>query len=459
MAYTKIIVVHERLEKRVDYVQNEEKTVLETAVDYAMNRDKTETTCFETAVNCDADSVYRDMMATKARWGKTDRLRKGYHLIQSFSPGETTPEQTHAIGVELVRRLLGDRYEAVVTTHLDKDHLHNHIVFNSVSFVDGRMYRDNFRDLFGGDGVGIRGTSDQLCRENGLSVIEPKNAGQNYGQWQAEKLGKFNGRAMVRADIDAILKQSYTLDSFFRLLEQCGYTVKRSPRRKYTAVRPPGGERFFRLDKLNGKLGGYTEADLLRRLEEQRRDPPDWSRPIVPRIRKPVPRRLRGAWQPGRKKKITGFQALCFRYIYLLRGVKKKARRTGRVSFPLRREAERLARYQKQFKYLLNTGISTMGELEAHMAALAGEITQLEQQRRPLYEERRRTNDGSDEYARVSEAIQRHTAALKPLRQELALCRQMQADAPRIAQRRAQAQVEQTQQGKEQNYESKRRSR
>lgn len=101
MAYTKILVVHNRLDKSVAYVQNEEKTSLEAAIDYALNRDKTEQVCFETAINCDRETVYTDMLSTKRRWGKEERKRKGYHIIQSFAPGEVTPEEAHAIGVEL----------------------------------------------------------------------------------------------------------------------------------------------------------------------------------------------------------------------------------------------------------------------------------------------------------------------------------------------------------------------
>ena len=142
MAYTKIIVIHNRLDRCLNYTQDEEKTSLETVLDYAMNRDKTEQDCFETALNCDRETAYADMMDTKRRWGKASRKRKGYHVIQSFAPGEVTPEQAHAIGVELAQRLLADKYEVVVSTHLNKAHLHSHIVFNSVSFVDGSMYRD-----------------------------------------------------------------------------------------------------------------------------------------------------------------------------------------------------------------------------------------------------------------------------------------------------------------------------
>ena len=150
MAYTKILVIHNRLDKCVGYTQDPEKTSLEAAIDYALDREKTEQTCFETAVNCDRESVYADMMDTKRRWGKEGRKRKGYHIIQSFAPGEVTPEEAHAAGVEFARRLFGERYEAIVTTHLNKAHLHNHVVVNSVSMLDGTMYRDTFQEYYGG---------------------------------------------------------------------------------------------------------------------------------------------------------------------------------------------------------------------------------------------------------------------------------------------------------------------
>ena len=173
MAYTKILVISNRLDKCLDYVQNEEKTALEAAIDYAMNQVKTERTCYESAINCDKARAYEDMLATKQRWGKEYRKRKGYHIIQSFAPGEVTPDEAHAVGVEFAHRLLSKRYEVIVTTHLDKAHLHNHIVFNAVSFLDGRMYLDRLRDYYGKNGVGIRGTSDAICREHGLSIIAP----------------------------------------------------------------------------------------------------------------------------------------------------------------------------------------------------------------------------------------------------------------------------------------------
>lgn len=155
MAYDKIIPIRNRLDRCLNYVLNDGKTALGRALEYIEDQEKTAlewdggTVRLETALNCELDSARKDMEATKRRWGKDGPGHVlGYHLIHAYTPGEVTPEEAHAASLEFARRLLGDRYEAVVSTHLDRDHLHAHIVFNSVSFVDGKMYRNNFKDYF-----------------------------------------------------------------------------------------------------------------------------------------------------------------------------------------------------------------------------------------------------------------------------------------------------------------------
>lgn len=138
MAITKIIAIRDRLDKRVNYAVNGEKTTLDAGITYATSPEKTEQHFFTSALNCEScETAYAEMQVTKRRFGKLGGV-VGYHFIQSFAPGEVTPEQAHAIGVVFARRLFGDRYEVVIGTHLDKAHLHNHVVVNSVSFVDGK---------------------------------------------------------------------------------------------------------------------------------------------------------------------------------------------------------------------------------------------------------------------------------------------------------------------------------
>lgn len=165
MAYTSVIPVY-RLDNAVRYAQDKQKTTrqhgmpLAETVDYALNREKTETDCFESGLGCTTQSAYEDMRANAVRWHMTDGVQ-GYHLVQSFAEGEVTPELAHKIGLELAERVLGGRYQAIVTTHLNTSHYHNHC--NLVRRTEkGRLRRRGWglrweKAQKGGKGTNLRG--------------------------------------------------------------------------------------------------------------------------------------------------------------------------------------------------------------------------------------------------------------------------------------------------------------
>lgn len=430
MAITKIIAIRDRLDKRVNYAVNGEKTTLDTGITYATNPEKTEQHFFTSAINCDScETAYTEMQATKSRFGKKGGV-VGYHIIQSFAPGEATPEQAHAIGVEFAQCLFGDRYEVVIGTHLDKAHLHNHVVVNSVSFVDGKKYHSSPGSYY----FDVRGVSDALCRENDLSTIAPQGKGKHYAEWKAENTGKPTIRSIIRGDIDRFIGEAYTYETFLMRLRQEGYVVQNRPDRKYVTVLPPGGKRAIRLDSLGD---GYTERDIRRRLAGQREGGAQTA-PVMTRTGKRY--RIKGKRPTGPKKKITGFQALYLRYLYLLRGTHRK-KHFRRVSFSVRQEVIRLQRYDQQFRYLWANGMTTAEDLEQRIAALEQEIYDGEQQRKPLYRERR---DAEDEAYKTqcSAEIDRQTAALREKRRELALCRRILEDVPVVSRQVQQAEAE-----------------
>ena len=238
---------------------------------------------------------------------------------------------------------------------------------------------------------------------------------------------------VIRADIDTIIGQAYTYDSFLMLLRKNGYEVRRSPNRKYTTVKPPGAKRAIRLDSLGE---GYTEADIMARLSKQRH-----GGMAPPTVTQPVKRyRMKGRLATVRKKKITGFHALYLRYLYLLRGGRRK-KLPPKLPFSVKREVIHLERYEQQFKYLLSSGITTEAELEQRIRVLEWDIRLLEEQRKTLYQERRNTS-GEEAQAKYSTEIQQQTAALREKRGELRLCRRIQADIPRVSQQCQQAQAE-----------------
>ncbi|MBS6978855.1 MAG: relaxase/mobilization nuclease domain-containing protein, partial [Faecalibacterium prausnitzii] len=179
-----------------------------------------------------------------------------HHLIQAFEPGETTAEQAHEIGRQLADEVLQGKYPYVITTHIDKGHLHNHIIFCAVDMANQRKYISNRQSY-----AFIRRTSDRLCKEHGLSVVKPgKDKGKTYAEWDAQKKGK-SWKAKLKLAIDAAIPQAKDFDSFLRLMEAQGYEVKQG---KFISFRAPGQERFTRCKTLGED---YTEERITQRIK------------------------------------------------------------------------------------------------------------------------------------------------------------------------------------------------
>lgn len=431
MAATKIIVIHKNLSQCLDYTMNPDKTDtagdLANVLEYTQNAEKTEQRLFVSGVNCDPFHASTIMQRTKQRWGKDGGNRvQAYHIIQSFAPGETTPQQAHKIGCELVEKLFGERYEATVSTHLDKAHLHNHIVVNSVSFVDGKMYRDTRSNYY----KGIRGTSDQLCREHGLSVIEVvENTHQNYAEW----MGKDTMRNIVRRDIDEVIESTFGWSTFYADLKKRGYSIQAGPNRRYTTVRPPNGKRNIRLDKLGQ---GYTEQDIKERLwQKQAVEYSPWAQPTIQRYtappRQPKPRvehwRYAGTFPVHHK--VKGFMAGYYHYLYLLRRTKQK-RTSKRCYYLLKEEFQKFDRYCEQARLIWDNHIETKQDLMDLQAAQEAVLSDLEKQRKPLY--RKKSACSGEERSAIEEQITELNEQIAECRRVLRVCGNIQKDAERI---------------------------
>ena len=443
MAYTKVFAIRARLDDRVKYAINGDKTELGEKINYAADLQKTNSVRFVSVLNCkSAETAFAAMRRTKEKFCKTGGVL-GYHFIQSFAPGEVTPEQAHEIGCEFARRLFGEDFEVVVGTHLDKAHPHNHIIVNSVSRIDGHKYHSSPESYYND----VRGTSDKLCRENNLFVIAPRGKGKHYAEWKAERDGKPTVRGVIRADIDAIIHQAYTYDSFLMLLRKNGYEVRRRPNRKYTTVKPPSAKRAIRLDSLGE---GYTEADILLRLSRQRGGGVV-SHFFFPPVFPVQNYHMKSETNNTQKKKNPGFHALYLRYLYLLRGGRRK-KLPPKLPFSVKREVIHLEQYERQFKYLLSSGLTTVAELEQRIRMLEWDIRLLEKQRKPLYRERRNAKD-EETQARYSVEIEQQTAALREKRRELRLCRRIQSDVPRVSQQCQQAQAKRQENLKKEEHE------
>ena len=206
---------------------------LASVLKYIVNEQKTDAKTYVSGLNCFPDTAAAEMNAVKKHFGKTGG-RVAYHAYQSFAPGEVTPSQAHQIGVQLATELWGDRFQVVIATHLDRGHLHNHFVLNSVSFSDGKRFHSDAAFLHR-----MRDVSDRLCREYGLSVIEHPQQGatRHHGEIAAEKRGASTWRSLIQSDIDHAIAVSQTEQQFFHALKAMGYAYKTG---QDLSVRPTG---------------------------------------------------------------------------------------------------------------------------------------------------------------------------------------------------------------------------
>ena len=235
------------------------KSTLKAAIDYICNPEKTDGKLLVSSYGCAAETADIEFAWTR-RHAIDKGTNLGRHLIQAFQPGEVTPEQAHEIGMELAKEILGGKYEFVLTTHIDKDHVHNHLIFNAVSFADHKHYHSNKRSYHY-----IRRTSDRLCKEHGLSVIIPgQDKGKSYIEHQAAQNGT-SYKAKLKAAIDRLLPACSDLEELLRRLQREGYEIKRG---KYISARAPDQERFTRLKTLGVD---YTEEALAARIAGQSR--------------------------------------------------------------------------------------------------------------------------------------------------------------------------------------------
>ena len=411
MAATRIWSIKGRLDSVINYVTNPEKTngskytdtelqALADVIDYAEDGAKTHNKVYVSGINLSPNIARDQMVMTKLQFGKTDKII-AYHGYQSFLPGEVTPDQAHEIGVELARRLWGDRFQILVTTHLDKNHLHNHFCLNSVSFVDGKKFRGGSKAYWQ-----MRAESDKICAEYGLSVIKNPGKGKNYAEWKAEYEGRPTVRGQIKDELDEIIKASYSYEQFWKILKQRGYAVKRDV--NYVALKPAFSQRYIRLKSL-GK--NYSEEAIKQRIIAARNGIRDLDKP----------KSDYNAWlNKYEQTKLHGFKALYFHYLYLFGKIRKKET-PQRVSFYMRDELIKFERYQRQFRFLYDNEIETVEQLKTFKENAENKISELTLKRNRLYSK-----------PETKLEIEKINNELHELRKDVRTCNNIFEDAERI---------------------------
>ena len=434
MATTGFWPVKGSLKDVVKYAENPDKTTnpkyldndLALALKYVVNDDKTDKQLFVSSINCPTARAYEQMMATKHRYGKTGG-NVAYHGFQSFKSGEVTPEEAHKIGIETARRMWGKDYEIVVTTHLNTDNLHNHIVINSVSFRTGLKFENHISDH-----KLLREISDEVCKEHGKSVLENADFynGDRNAYWVHKKSGKTR-RDILREDVDNAINNSANFMEFVALMKHKGYEFSRSEITDHPSVKAPSWERAIRFDKLGDE---YKKKRILERIA-QTGNRIHFNQPSEPykktraKYQQTPLREIK--YQLQRVKYMGTLEAMFYLLLELLKPSTPKPNYTPPLSPEMRQEILKFEQYKKQFKLLHDENITTVPELEVFIGTLSLQISELEIEHSKTDNKRRRATTDEDKEMYKAQ-IRNISAKIKPIRDKLRIAKATLDTVPKV---------------------------
>lgn len=377
MAITKIWKVTKRLDHVIDYTSNEEKI---RNGDYGNNYNDLhnmsnfidedfvdEKQYYVSGINCLPETAYQEMLITKKQYNKKDGIL-AFHSIQSFKEGEVTPELAHQIGLKLAEEMWGDRFEVLVSTHLNTNHVHNHFVINSVSFKDGKRYYDN-RSSY----AELRNISDRICEENGLSVIEEKKCNKskiNYSNYQKYNYYSSNYYTTTKNDIDRAISQSYSFKDFEQLMKAMNYdlyyrynrlSVVRSPYKKRIRI-----ERCYGVDYSINRIKERIQSEKSVRI------------PFIEEFsNKKYYHKL-----DYKKEKPKGIYALYLHYCYLLNVIPQSY---NKIPLSIRIDSKKMDLIIEETKLLVSNHLETDEQFFLFKKELEAKLESLQTSRGRLY--------------------------------------------------------------------------
>ena len=368
MATTGIWKIQKRLDHVIDYIVNIEKT--EKSNNYKSMHNfseyddldyNTEESCYVSGINCLTDTAYKDMMFTKEQYRKKDGIL-GYHAFQSFKKGEVTPELAHQIGLKLAQELWGD-YEVVVATHINTKHIHNHFVINSVSFKNGKKYHDSHESY-----AILRNTSDSLCEEYGLSVVDRdkcKKGKVDYSKYYKGYVKKSNYHTIAKQDLDKAIGMAYSYSDFINILNKMGYevmnrygklSIKREPYKKNIRISRSFGSEY-EIERIEERI---KEEQITR----------------VPFIEVYNPKNRVKIFEQHKKQKAHGIYGLYRYYCFLIKDYSNYY--PEKVLTPaLRVESQKLDEISKQTNMLAKNKIETYEQLLFYKNELSNKVEDL----------------------------------------------------------------------------------
>lgn len=419
----------------IEYAENPDKTTakeyldddLYNALSYVENDDKTDRQIYVDTINCSKRNAYGEMVAVQKRFGSRGDI-VAWHGFQSFAEGEVTPDEAFEIGKETARRMWGDKYQVVVTVHLNTDNLHCHFIVNPISFKDGSRFQNkiyNHRRL--------REISDEVCRERGKSVLEHSSfyGGKSRRAYWAEKKGHPTHRDMLAKDVEYCLSVSYTRETFYKQLYGLGYEIDKTR----MSVRGKGWERAVRLRSI-----GFTDEVIDRRLNRNY----SYGYSFVGRVWNTHPPKKRRSVLLFYIAHDLGYNIEHSRdvaeiYIDLLFLIIINAFQTIKeikdavvMSVELRHAVKNLQQFIYDYNFLREADIHTFPQLDRYIESTQNKIQELERERSLLRNKIRRETDPevlADNRTQRSEITNKH---IEPLRKNLDRAKRIRDKSPHL---------------------------
>lgn len=442
MATTSLWKVDKRLDHVIDYATDVEKTKneneggnfdsIEQVLTYATNPDKTEKLFYTTGINCKVDNAVKEMQFIKKSYGKEKGIL-AFHGYQSFKEGEVTPEIAHEIGVRLAEEMWGDRFQVVVSTHLNTDNIHNHFVINSVSFKDGYKYYSNLSNT-----ALLRRTSDEICQEYGLNVLEEKTckSGINFENFYKKSMRDSDYYKFAKEDIDYAIEHSWTYQEFIKKLKGMGYevyfrankiSIRRYPCKRNIRIERAFGEEYS-IENIKNKIySRYPSREEV--IKPKTYDKKLFYKGSIKKLRKP-----------------KGIIALYYYYCYLLKVYTKK-NLNYKLTPEMRAEVKKMDKYSEQIRFICKYRLETINDIDNLKEQKQEELQKILNARNRLYYKRQKIDNESEKDA-VTKDIISVTSDIEKVRKEIKLCDEVEDNARKM--REQIKQMKEKEKGKEQ---------
>ena len=406
MATVAIWKVSSSLNQVIKYTTNDEKTDLsnfkdlDQSLEYIKDDFKTEEKLFVSGINCDPTNALKEMVDVKKRFMKEDGIL-AFHAYQSFKEGEVTPEEAHNIGIELAKEMWGDRFQVVVSTHLNTKHYHNHFVINSVSFVDGKRYYDN-RTTY----AELRRLNDLICEEHNISHLKENKtkSGLNYLNYQNKGITYSNYYKQAKIDLDIAISKSHSYQEFLTILKNMDYEVK--VRSGKLSIRGSNYKRNIRIERY---FGDDYSIDNIKKQIQGVYLPTNMN---YYKNNKSINNVLKTLLKP----KYNSFYSMYIRYSNLI-GNYPNYVKNNYISNDIKKDIEVLDMINEETILLVNNKIESLEDFNIFHENRINKLIELKNKKEDLYKEYKITND-----INIKNSIDSINKEIIPLTKEVKLC-------------------------------------